>query len=150
MKKFFTVVGLSFAALLVIGIITFGIIAYQGSGLDEESEKYVNEVTPIILSSLDRKTLFMYADQDLINSAKPEEFDKIFNMFKQPGSLQDYKGCNGQANINFNGTTKTITAYYEANASFDNGNAIIKVTTIKRDDQWKIIGFHINSPGFIQ
>jgi len=150
MKKFFTIVGLSFAALLIIGVIFFSIVAYQGSELDDESEAYINEVTPLILSDMKKDTLFKYADQELINSASPEEFEKIFSMFNKLGSLQSYNGCSGQASININGSNKSITAYYEANATFDNGEAIVKVTTIKRNESWKIIGFHINSPYFIQ
>ena len=56
----------------------------------------------------------------------------------------------GQANISLNEAGKTITAYYEANASFEKGDAIIKVTSIKRGEEWKIYGFHINSNALIQ
>jgi len=150
MKKLFTYLGVLFAVILVIGIVTFGIMASQGKGLDEESEAYVNNVTPIILTAMDKETLFQYADDQLINSASPEEFDKIFHWFQKLGKLNEYKGCSGQANINVNQTGKTVTAYYEANAEFDSGDALIKVTTIKRGDEWKIIGFHINSLALAQ
>jgi len=150
MKKLFTILGVAFSVIIIGGIITFGVLFYQGSGLDEESEAYVNNVTPIILTAMDKETLFTYADQELIDSASTDEFEKIFSWFRTLGQLQDYKGCTGQANINLNETGKTITAYYEANASFEKGDAIIKVTSIKRGEEWKIYGFHINSTAFIQ
>lgn len=146
MKKTLIILGVIFIVLVVIGVIGFSILAVKGSALDKESKAYVDKVTPIILSNLKKETLFQYADEQLKNSVKPEEFEKIFNWFTKLGKFKEYKESKGQATISITPKSgKVITGYYEAQAEFETGPATIKVTTIKRGNDWKIIGFHINS-----
>ena len=146
MKKTLMILGGVFAVFIVIGIIGISILFVKGSALDEECKAYIDEVTPKLLSNLTKDTLFQYASEELKNSAPAEEFDKIFAWFDKLGEFKEYKCSNGQANISVtteNG--KQITGYYEAQVEFEKGPATIKITTIKKGDNWEIIGFHINS-----
>jgi hypothetical protein len=150
MKKIFIVLGGIFVALVIIGIIAFGIFAIKGSSLDKECKAYIDEVTPKILSNLSKETLFRYAGDQLKNSAKPEEFEKIFRWFSNLGEFKEYQGSKGQVNVSM--TTKSgkvITGYYEAKAGFETGPATIKMITIKKGDDWKIIGFQIYSMALV-
>ncbi len=146
MKKALMILGGIFALLIVAGVISFSVLAVKAAALDKESKAYVDEVTPKILANLNKETLFQYASVELKNSASPEEFDKIFNWFAKLGQFKEYKGSSGQANISI--TTergKQITGVYQAQAEFENGPATIEITTIKKGDNWQVIGFHINS-----
>jgi len=40
---------------------------------------------------LNKETLFQYADDQFKNSAKPEEYEKIFNWFAKLGKFKKYK-----------------------------------------------------------
>ena len=146
MKKILMILGGIFAFLVIAGVIAFSVIAIKGAALDKESKAYVNEVTPKILANLNKENLFQYASDELKNSASPEEFDKIFNWFAKLGQFKEYKVANGQANISI--TTergKQITGVYEAQAEFEKGPATIKITVIKKGNNWQVISFHINS-----
>lgn len=146
MKKTLMILGGIFGVLIIVGVIGFSILAVKGNALDEESKSYVDDVTPKILANLNRVTLFQYSSEELKNSAPQEEFDKLFNWFGKLGKFIEYKESNGQANISVttqNG--KQITAYYVAQAEFENGPATIKVSTMKKGDDWQIYGFHVNS-----
>jgi hypothetical protein len=146
MKKILIILGGIFAFLVIAGVIGFSVIAIKGAALDKESKAYVDEVTPKILANLNKENLFQYASDELKNSASPEEFDKIFNWFAKLGPFKEYKGANGQANISI--TTergKQITGVYEAQAEFEKGPATIKITVIKKGDNWQVIGFNIKS-----
>jgi hypothetical protein len=146
MKKLLIILGSVFGILIVAGIIVFSIIAIKGTALDKESKAYVDEVTPKILANLNKEALFLYASDELKNSASQEDFEKIFNWFGKLGKFVEYKESKGQARISVttqNG--KQITAYYEAQTEFETGPATIKVTAIKKADDWQIIGFNINS-----
>ena len=146
MKKILIIIGAVFLVLAIISIIGFSFLAVKGASLDKESKTYVDKVTPMILANLNKETLFRYADDQLKNSAKPEEFEKIFNWFLKLGKFKEYKGAKGQANISINTKSgKVITGYYEAQAEFETGPATIKITTIKKGNDWRITGFHINS-----
>jgi hypothetical protein len=99
MKKTLMILGVVFAVLIVAGVICFSLLTVKGKALDKESKAYVDEVAPIILSNLNKDTLFRYASDELRNSASSEEFDKIFNWFSKLGQFKEYKGSSGQANI---------------------------------------------------
>lgn len=146
MKKTLMILGAIFALVIVVGVIGFVFLSIKGTSLDKESKAYVDEVSPIILANLNRETLFQYASEDLKNSASTEEFDKIFSWLSKLGQFQKYNGSQGQANISVTAKSgKKITGYYEAQAEFESGPAKIRITAIKEGNDWKILGFYINS-----
>jgi hypothetical protein len=146
MKKFFIVMGVTFAVLIVLAVIGIATIAVKGSALDKESKAYVDQVTPIILADLRKETLLKYSSDDLKKIAKPEDLEKIFDWFKRLGTFQKYKGSTGQANISMTTQSgKVITGQYVAEADFDTGPAQIKIVTVKKGDQWFVQMFNINS-----
>lgn len=146
MKKIFIILGGIFALLIVAAVIGFSYLAIEGRTLDQDSKAYVDRVTPEILSSLDRNTLFRYASDELKNSASAEEFDKIFKWFGKLGRFEQYRGSSGQASISVTADQgKKITGVYEAQAEFENGPATVIVTVIKKADAWEVLGFRINS-----
>lgn len=150
MKKILMILGAVFSVLCVVAIVGFSVLAVKGSALDKESKSYVDEVTPIILANLNKETLFQYASDELLNSASSEDFDKLFNWFQKLGQFKEYNGSEGQATIMVttqNG--KQITGKYETNAEFEYGPATIIISVVKKDDDWQILGFHINSLAFV-
>ncbi|MHC4149868.1 MAG: hypothetical protein ACYSR5_10335 [Planctomycetota bacterium] len=150
MKKTLMILGGIFASLIVIVVIAFSVLAVKGAVLDKESKAYVDKVTPIILTNLSKETLFKHASDELKNSASPEEFDKIFNWFAKLGQFKEYKGSSGGVNISVTTARgKQITGRYQAQAEFENGPATIKITTIKKGDNWQVIGFHIDSMALV-
>lgn len=133
--------------IVVVFAIFYGLIVYRGAGVNEETEKFINEVTPVILSAMNRETFFKYADESLINSAPADRFDRIFQWFGTLGEMRSYNGSSGQANVKLGMAGISFSADYEARASFAKGEAVIKVSLIRRrGDSWKISGFGISSP----
>ena len=140
------ILGGIFAIFFVVVVIGISVLAVKGKALDQESKAYVDKVTPIILENLNKESPFQHSSDELKNSASPEEFDKIFKWFAKLGKYKEYRGSSGQATISV--TTergKQITGLYQAEAEFENGPATITITTIKKGDDWQVIGFHISS-----
>ena len=44
---------------------------------------------------------------------------------------------------------KTISGQYTAKATFEKGEATVKLGLIKHGDQWQILGLHVDSPVFV-
>jgi hypothetical protein len=150
MKKTLMIFGSIFIVLIVLLAIGIAVVATKGSALDKESKAYVDETVPVICSDLRMETLSKYASQELLNSALPAEFEKLFNGFKKLGEFKKYKESSGQAMMSYTAQHgKTITAEYLAQVEFDTGPAQIRVFAVKKGDQWKIQGFLINSPALI-
>lgn len=143
MEKKLMIFGGIFAVLIVAGVISFCVRFVKGTGLDAEGKAYVDKVTPIILANLNKETLFKYASEELKNA--PFQ-DVLFDSFAKLGQFKEYKGSNGQTNVSVTTTKeKQITGVYQAEAEFETGPATINITTIKRGDDWQIIGFKISS-----
>jgi len=146
MKKFLQVLGLVFAALIVLGVLSIAVIVVKGRGLDKESKAYVDEVAPKILADLRKETLLAYSSDELKNVVKAEEMDKIFTWLQKLGRFKEYKGSTGQANISFTTQAgKVITGQYVAQAEFDSGPAQVQIVTVKKGDKWFVQLFRINS-----
>ena len=146
MKKTLMILGGIFSVLIILGVVGFIIMAIIGTGLDKESKAYVDDVTPKILSNLNKETLFKYSSDELKNSATSEEIDKIFSFFEKLGKFKEYKGSKGQSYTNIDLVKgKQILGYYTAQADFESEPATISITAIKKDNGWQILNFHINS-----
>jgi hypothetical protein len=46
-------------------------------------------------------------------------------------------------------TGKVISAQYTAEATFQKGDATIKLGLIKHGDQWQILSFYVDSPALV-
>ena len=46
-------------------------------------------------------------------------------------------------------TGKMISAQYTTKATFQKGEATIKLGLIKHGDQWQILNFYVDSPGLV-
>jgi len=150
MKKILMILGGIFVFLIVVVIILFLVLALKGIALENEGKAYVDEVTPIILANLNKETLFQYASYELKNSATEEDFDKIFNWFAKLGKFKKYKGSSCEnIEILYALPGKGISGIYKAQAEFENGPATITITTIKKGDNWQVIGFHIESMALV-
>ena len=148
MKKFLLVLGSIFLALLVLGALGVGFLAWRGNALDKESKAYADAAIPAIITT--------WLDKALLDRASPEfnqttNAVQVYQLFRQCesslGRLQKCEPAQGQAAIFVTPQTgERITAKYTAKARFDNGEATITLSLIKHGDQWQIAGFHVDTP----
>ena len=143
--------GSIFIVLIILGIFSIVFIAVKSLALNKECKTYVNKVIPIILKDLRKETLFNYASEELINSARPEEMDKIFNWFKYLGKFKEYKDSKGEARISYKVKEgKSIIGHYVAQVEFETGPATVDILTTKKDNKWLIQRFRIDSAALIK
>lgn len=153
LKKISVVLGVGLLVLAAWGLIGFGGLKLwrYGSQLAEESQAYVDEVIPKIVSSWDAKALMERAGPELISTASPEKLEKIFRAFSDRlGPLEQYEGSRGQAHVSVTPQTGKVTvASYVAEATFQKGKALIEVNLVMRDRGWQIVGFFVRSDALV-
>jgi hypothetical protein len=120
MRKLLLALGAVFGVLLIVICAGVAFVVVKGNALDKESHAYVDNALPAtkLLSAFHRKL----------------------------GDLAQYKGSKGDAMMALttqNG--KVITANYIATADFEQGPATIQMKLIKHDNNWQILGFHVES-----
>jgi UDP-N-acetylmuramyl tripeptide synthase len=150
MKKFFIVLGSIFLAIVVLGAIGIAFVAVRGNALDKESKAYADAAVPAIITNWSEKELLDRASPEFKKAATQQQLDQMFRWFSSLGRSQKCEPAQGQAIMS--ATTqagKTITAHYTAKATFDKGEAAIKLALIKHGDQWQILGFHVDSPALM-
>jgi heme/copper-type cytochrome/quinol oxidase subunit 2 len=155
MKKFLMVSGVVFWVLIVIGAVFFGCAHYRGSQLDASSKAYVDKNIPVIISTWSEQEMLKYASHEFkaVVSNNQSKFDQTWTGFEKLGALKKYNGSKGQSYQNAfflvgrNGKKGyETTAEYVAGAEFQNGNVEISIDLTRENDEWKIYGFHVNSP----
>ena len=150
MKKTLMILGGVFAVLVVFAVIGIAVVAVKGTALDKESKAYVDKVVPMICADLRLETLSQYASKELLASAPPEEFEKIFKWFRKLGAFKEFNESSGEAHMSYTTQAgKSIVGQYVAQVEFETGPAEVQIVTVKKGDEWKVQAFKVNSPALI-
>ena len=146
MKKFLIVLGSFFLVIIILVAGGIAFVAVRGTRLDKESKAYADAAIPPIVGAWSEKALLDRASPEFKKAVTIDELDRLFRWFSVLGRLQQVEPVQGQSLMS--ATTeygRRITAHYEAEATFEKGNATIKLSLIKHGDRWQIMGFHVNS-----
>jgi UDP-N-acetylmuramyl tripeptide synthase len=150
MKKFFIVLGSIFLALILLGAIGIAFVAIRGTALDKESKAYADSAIPAIVTTWSEKELLDRASPEFKKAVTIDQLDRLFRAFSTLGRLQKCEPAQGQAIMSATSQTgRTTTGEYTAKATFEKGEATIKLGLIKHGNQWQIGGFHVDSPAFL-
>lgn len=147
MKKFLIVLGSIFLAIVVLGAIGIAFVAVRGTALDKESKAYADSAIPAIVRTWSEKELFDRASPEFKKAVTIDQLDRLFRWVSGLGQLQKCEPAQGQSLMSATTQTgKRISAQYTAKATFQKGEATIKLGLIKHGAQWQILGFHVDSP----
>jgi len=150
MKKFFIILGSIFLAIIVLGAIGIAFVAVRGNALDKESKAYADSAIPAIVTTWSEKELLNRASPELKQAATADQLDRLFRWISGLGQLQKCEAAQGQALMSATTQSgKMISAQYTAKATFQKGEATIKLGLIKHGDQWQILNFHVDSPALV-
>ena len=153
MKRFLSIVGGLFLALVLVIAGLVGYAAYQARGFDASSRAYVEANVPPIISTWSKDELLKRSSPQLLKVVKenPEQLDQLFRKLSKLGAMQSFSDVKGESNVSY--TTqdgKVTTASYVGTARFENGEGRITVRLIQLSGQWQFLLFHIDSPIFLQ
>ena len=150
MKKFFIILGSIFLAIIVLGAIGIAFVAVRGNALDKESKAYADSAIPAIVTTWSEKELLNRASPELKQAATADQLDRLFRWISGLGQLQKCEAAQGQALMSATTQSgKMISAQYTAKATFQKGEATIKLGLIRHGDQWQILNFHVDSPALV-
>jgi hypothetical protein len=150
MKKFFIILGSIFLAIIVLGAIGIAFVAVRGNALDKESKAYADSAIPAIVTTWSQKELLDRASPEFKQAVTADQLNRLFRWVSGLGQLQKCEPAQGQALMSATTQTgKMTSAQYTAKATFQTGEASIKLGLIKHGDQWQILSFHVDSPALV-
>ena len=150
MKKFFIILGSIFLAIILLVVIGIGFVAVRGNVLDKESKAYADAAIPAVVTTWSQKELLDRASPELKQAVTTDQLDRLFRWVSGLGQLQKCEPAQGQALMSATTQTgKMISAQYTAKATFQKGEAEIKVVLIKHGNEWQILNFHVDSPALV-
>jgi len=150
MKKFFIILGSIFLAIILLGAIGIAFVALRGNALDKESKAYADAAIPAIITTWIEKELLDRASPEFKQAVKIDQLDRLFRWVSGVGQLQKCEPAQGQALMSATTQTgKMISAQYSAKATFQKGEALIKLGLIKHGNEWGILNFHVDSPTLV-
>jgi hypothetical protein len=150
MKKLLMILGVIFAALILLLGVSAAIFIPRTLKLDKEATEYIKGNVPKITDGWNSKNLIDRATPELLSEVKSqEEWDRLFAAFQQLGSLRHLDQPKGSV---FSGAFTKQGSYtignYTVQADFEKGSADISIQLLRVGTEWKINGFHINSDVF--
>lgn len=138
--------GLGLVSLLLVATLIggIGVVAYNGNKLDAESKSFVDSAVPAISANWNSHALLERASPEFIQGVSPDQLKAGFDQFSMLGHLANYEGSQGEANMAFFfGSGGSISASYVAKARFENGEAVFRITLVKRNGHWLIRALNI-------
>jgi hypothetical protein len=149
MKKFLIGCGALSLILLVIVVIVFAILAYQGTQLDKESSVYAETALKVIATDWSEKALLDRASPEFKQAVTIDQLDAYFRGCSKLGHMQEAEPMKGQSSSFYDMKAgKRIQAEYKAKAQFENAEATVTLGLIKHGDQWQIAKFDVQAPGY--
>ena len=151
MKKLFTILGVIFAVIIVIGVIAAAIFIPGAIKRDREATAYIQDAVPKIVTNWSSQELVDRATPELLASAKSrDQIDRLFVMFRQLGSFKHLDKPEGAVvSSAYTGTGTVTVGNYKAHAEFEKGEARIEIQLRLVGDTWKINGFRIFSDALL-
>ena len=142
--------GISIVLLLVAGVIAL-IFIPRSLRLDKEATAYIEAAVPQIASAWDPQALIDRASPDLLAAVKShDDLERLFVAYRRLGSLQKLEKPTGNVTSGaFSGSGAFTIGQYTANATFENGQAQLRIQVRRVGASWKIDAFHINSDLFL-
>jgi hypothetical protein len=143
MKNFLMFLGAVLLVAIVLGGLALVYITIKGPELDRESHAFVDSAIQTIASDWNEQALLDRAAPEFKQAVGQGVLDRMFVRFRQLGALQEYRGATGDASVsprNFG-----ATALYFARGTFAAGDAVIRIALVKREGEWRILGFQIDS-----
>jgi hypothetical protein len=151
MKKLLIVLGAVFATIIVIVAILGIIMIPHWLRLNKDAKVYLTNNVPLIVDHWNPQNLFDRATPELIADARPREVDKLYDMFRQLGTLK-HLNAPELGNIGSQAFSKQGTytyGNYTIHADFQKGPATISIQLLYMGTGWKINNFRINSDVFL-
>ena len=152
MKAFLSILGGIFAVILVIAVVFAAIFIPKALKLDHEATAYIQDTVPKIVAKWNSHELIDRATPDLLSATKSgTEIDRIFNMFRELGTLSHIDTPTGTVGSHVLSREKGVVTVgnYKVHADFEKGPATISIQLKREDGGWKINGFHIDSEVFL-
>lgn len=145
MRKFLTFFGMFALAVVILGAVGIGVLAYRGHTLDVESKAFVDRTVPVMLAHWSDAQLLDRLTPEERASVTPAQLASLAGAFSHLGPLQQYDGSTGQSRMVYaSGSGSVVSASYVAKARFSDGTATIRVLIVKRNGRWMFAGFHVD------
>jgi hypothetical protein len=146
MRKFFLGFGIVMACVVVTAAIGLFFLARDGAALDAESKAYVKDSVISVADNWDADALWQRGSPGFRRATDEQDLRNFFNAARSAlGRLVEYRGSRGQAAFMLTNAGQRATANYDVKATFEKGDADIRVGLVKVGAQWRIEGFHIDS-----
>jgi hypothetical protein len=139
------------AALFLVFFLTIGgLIGYAaitGPKLDASSKAYVDDAVPKIIATWSVDELLRRGAPRIRDTVDMDQLRGVFGQLSALGRLRSYDGAKGTSRMAFSPSQgKVVGAVYLARATFENGQAQIRISLVQLGGQWRIQAFSVDSP----
>lgn len=137
MKK----LSIGIGTLLLIAAVAYAIVNLIVKRDEREIRTYAESAIVAIASNWNEQALLLRASPELLAATNQPEIDDMFLKYRQLGRMTSLSKGVGHFDFVVTSSGKKETAVYIAKAHFEHGSVAIKLSLIKHNDGWRIMGF---------
>lgn len=132
------------AAVLATALVVWAIVAVESNLYEREITAYADSAILAIASNWDEQALLQRASPELLAASNRQEIDENFVTYRRLGRMIGLSKGMGRLQVVYSTAgERVIVAVYIAQAQFERRNVAIKVSMIKHEAGWQIMGFDI-------
>lgn len=151
MRKMLITIGIALTVLIATLCTSIGLLGWTGRRLDADSKVYAESAVRAIAARWDAHEVETRAAPELVSVIDKERLDKLMAQCRRLGRLRECQSPEGQARVLLSSKRgKMVTAEYAVSIHCDAGAARVRLTLIKRGNEWKMLSFYVDSDGFLE
>ena len=154
MRRLLAIVGATALTIVMVLTVVVGFSLYRAHQIAIEGLPFIEEAVTAVTKNWSAQELFDRASPELRKVATLESVDALFQgQAVQLGAFVEYEGATiADQSYNFNvyrlGSPGSFVGSYSATARYRTGAASFQIAVTKRNGQWMINYFHIDTaPG---
>lgn len=146
MKKFFILLACWFGAIVSVVVGSYIYSHFQAGNYDDRALPYISRVVPEI-SKWDPGITRSLMAAEVLENVSEEQLAQVMELFSRMGRLQSMETPEFEKVLSEEKTESGMRAIvaYEANAQYENGEALININLLEQDGAFKVYRFNLSS-----
>lgn len=146
MKKFFILLACWFGAIVSVVLGSYIYSHFQAGNYDDRALPYISRVVPEI-SKWDPGITRSLMAAEVLENVSEEQLAQVMELFSRMGRLQSMETPEFEKVLSEEKTENGMRAIvaYEANAQYENGEALININLLEQDGAFKVYRFNLSS-----
>lgn len=158
MKKVLLVGGVLLSLVLVLLVAGSGAWFYLSGthfyfqhSTDRQTEEFARRTIEQVFANWNNEKFIRRANERFFQTTPREQLQRLFRVLEDKlGTMHWHNGIQKSQAVKSVGKNGQTTAQFLTYATYEKGEARIRLSLVRQDQTWEILGFNVNSQSLLQ